>query len=182
MNCSFSFVIAITVALIYTTAAVINITAEERQLYESLMQYRAKSGAALVGSKRIPLSADLLKVARYHVRDLVENRPDTGYCNMHSWSNKGPWSPCCYPSDPQSNKCMWVKPKELSSYRSNGFEISAGGGNDRISVQDAMNAWEHSKPHRAVMLNHGTWQQHAWNAVGCSIYRGYAVCWFGEEQ
>lgn len=47
------------------------------------MQYRIEKGLA-----EIPLSKSLTFVAQTHVKDMELN-PASGYCNMHSWSDKG---------------------------------------------------------------------------------------------
>ena len=86
----------------------------EYELYELIMDYRAKKGL-----KRIPLSNALTIVAQTHCKDLTENKPDLGKgCNAHSWSDQGSWSTCCYTPDHKASTCMWDKPKELTSYKS----------------------------------------------------------------
>jgi len=95
------------------------LTQEETNLYNLIMQYRAEKGLP-----SIPLSTSLTFVAKTHAKDLDQYQPDKGNCNMHSWSNKGPWTPCCYTRDHAKAKCMWDKPKELTNYSGNGFEIA----------------------------------------------------------
>lgn len=69
-----------------------NLSNEETELYNLIMQYRSSKGLP-----RIPLSKSLTFVAQTHVRDLENNKSDVGNCNMHSWSNKGP-AELCYGS------------------------------------------------------------------------------------
>ena len=63
-------------------------------------------------------------VAEAHVQDLSYNQPVGGQCNMHSWSDRGSWSGCCYTDDHAASQCMWDKPRELTRYPGNGFEIA----------------------------------------------------------
>jgi uncharacterized protein YkwD len=157
-----------------------DLTKEEAKLYEIIMKYRKKKGLP-----EIPISASLTIVAQTHVKDLAENKPDMGDCNAHSWSDKGTWSPCCYLPDHSSSECMWYKPSELTSYKSNGYEIACGS-NDCcssfiVTAKYALEAWQKSPNHNAVIVNKGIWKNHEWKAIGIGIYKGFAVVWFGEE-
>ena len=62
------------------------LTHEETKLYNMIMEYRSSYGLP-----KIPLSKSLTIVARTHIKDLILNKPDTGNCNMHSWSADGEW-------------------------------------------------------------------------------------------
>lgn len=152
------------------------LTAEETALYTLIMSYRKEKGLPA-----IPLSKSLTLVAQTHVKDLETNRPVTGSCNLHSWSDKGTWTPCCYTPDHTKAQCMWSKPAELTSYKGNGFEISYGGSNFTATAQGALNSWKTSSGHNAVIINAGMWST-PWNAIGIGIYGGYAVVWFGNEE
>lgn len=148
------------------------LTEEEKKLYDLIMAYRkAKKLPA------IPLSTSLTFVAQTHVKDLSTNHPDKGKCNMHSWSSKGKWESCCYTDDHKKAECMWNKPRELTSYKGNGFEIAASG---METAEDALAGWKSSPSHHAVIINSGTWKK-AWQAIGIGMYNGYAVVWFGNE-
>lgn len=163
------------------------LSTEEMKLYTLLMAHRKANGLA-----SIPLSPSLTTVAKTHVHDLVANRPVTKQCNMHSWSGKGKgaWSACCYTEDHARSSCMWNKPKELTSYKGNGYEISHGqgqaGASDknayRASAEDALKGWKSSGGHNAVIVNSGIWSSSKWQAVGVGIQGGYAVAWFGHEK
>ena len=153
-----------------------NLSNEETELYNIIMQYRYSKGLT-----KIPLSKSLTFVAQTHVKDLVNNKPDVGNCNMHSWSNKGNWTPCCYTDDHARAKCMWDKPSELTSYKGNGYEISYGGGNS-VTAIGALSGWKSSSGHNAVIINQGIWNDNNWQAIGIGIYKGFAVVWFGEEK
>jgi hypothetical protein len=154
-----------------------NLSNEETELYNLIMQYRYSKGLP-----KIPLSKSLTFVAQTHVRDLSNNKPDVGNCNMHSWSNNGNWTSCCYTSDHARAKCMWDKPSELTSYKGNGYEIAHGAHGAKPTAKSALAGWKSSSGHNAVMINQGVWSSHPWKAIGIGIYKGFAVVWFGEER
>ena len=164
------------VSFVMGSATAQELTQEETNLYNLIMQYRAEKGLP-----RIPLSTSLTFVAKTHAKDLDQNQPDKGNCNMHSWSNKGTWTPCCYTRDHAKAQCMWDKPKELTNYTGNGFEISywsSGGANAR----GVLASWKSSSGHNSVMINKGMWSSHPWQAIGIGINGNYAVVWFGEVK
>ena len=165
-----------TLCLIFTSIISYSqvLTDEERKLYNIIMQYRKEKGLP-----DIPLSTSLTYVAQTHVKDLVNNKPDIGKCNMHSWSSNGPWSSCCYTSDHAQAKCIWNKPSELTSYKSNGYEISHWSSNS-TNAEMALDSWKSSSGHNAVIINQGIWKN-PWNAIGIGLYKNYAVVWFGNE-
>ena len=153
-----------------------NLSNEETELYNLIMQYRYSKGLT-----KIPLSKSLTFVAQAHVKDLENNKPDVGNCNMHSWSNKGSWTPCCYTDDHARSQCMWDKPSELTSYKGYGYEISYGGSGSATAIR-ALNGWKSSPGHNAVIINQGIWNDNNWQAIGIGIYKGFAVVWFGQEK
>lgn len=132
------------------------------------------------GLDEIPHSVSLTKVAELHVRDLADNQPVKGNCNLHSWSDKGSWSSCCYTDDHAQAACMWNKPRELTDYPGNGYEIAAWSSID-ITAEQALSLWKESSGHNNVILNKETWKNIEWNAMGAAMYKGYAVVWFGKE-
>lgn len=152
----------------------VQLTQEELNLYKLITNYRAANGL-----KAIPLSTCLTEVAHIHVRDLEDNHPDLEGCNMHSWSEKGKWQACCYTPDHAQKLCMWNKPKELTSYPGNGFEIAAQK-SDSINAKDALALWKESKYHNEVILNKGVYTRE-WKAMGIGIYKNYSVVWFGHD-
>ena len=127
----------------------------------------------------IPYSPSLSCVAVTHVHDLVENDPVTGQCNLHSWSDQGTWTSCCYTPDHDQAMCMWLKPQELTSYPGYGYENAASGAG---SPAAALAMWQGSPAHNDVILSQGVWASHPWGAVGAGLYQGYAVLWFGEQS
>jgi hypothetical protein len=152
-----------------------NLNIEEKALYDLIMEYRRANGLA-----PIPLSNSLCLVAQTHVRDLFLNRPSNGNCNLHSWSNSGLWTSCCYTDDHAEAQCMWSKPRELTSYRGNGYEIACGSGGE-LSAEASLALWKSSPGHNAVIVNQGIWGNNNWQAIGIGLDNGFGVVWFGEE-
>ncbi len=152
------------------------LSTEEKELYELIMAYRKEKGLP-----RVELSSSLTKVAKLHVRDLQNNNPLSGKCNLHSWSRTANWKKCCYTDDHRNAECMWNKPKELTEYQGDGYEIahwnSAG-----VSPNSAFEGWKKSRGHNEVMINKGIWKQVKWGAIGIGMYEQYAVVWFGKEK
>lgn len=153
------------------------LSSEEKKLYDLVMDYRKKNNL-----EAIPLSENLTYVAQTHAHDLsnhytfdIKNK-----CNPHSWSSKGSWSACCYTNDHKKARCMWAKPKELTGYAGNGFEIvyySSAGAN----AQEGLDGWKVSPGHNPLLINSGTWANVKWKAIGVGIYKEYGMVWFGEE-
>ncbi len=133
------------------------------------------------GLPEVPLSQALMRVATAHAGDLTRH-PDIAIepCNLHSWSDQGPWTACCYTGDHARAQCMWDKPREIgrNGYVGDGFEIAAFGG---IDSSQALELWQQSGPHHEVILNAGIWQDTSpWPAMGCGLEGNYAVVWFGS--
>lgn len=141
-----------------------------------IMEYRVSKGLEM-----IPLSIKLTEVAQTHAQDLATNYvfDQSNKCNPHSWSKKGKWTSCCYTSDHKQAKCMWAKPKEITGYPGNGYEIayySSSGAN----AQQGLDGWKVSPGHNPLLINLGTWSNVKWNAIGVAIYKEYGIVWFGE--
>lgn len=147
--------------------------------------------AALVNEYRgsrhlppIPVSVSLTKVARFHVNDLVENFTPGQKCNLHSWSSDPRWSSCCYTPDHKKAACMWDKPRELTSYKGDGYEIAFTStyrySSKEEFIKDALEGWKSSKGHNELLINGGKWKTSNWKAMGIAIKGDYAVIWFGE--
>jgi hypothetical protein len=157
---------------------------EEARLARLVNDYRADNGLPPV-----PYSPSLSAVARAHVRDLMENRPDSatgfgrGSCTMHSWSSAGRWTPVCYTRDNARASAMWNKPREITrgAYPGNGYEIAywqAG----RVTPEIALYGWQDSRAHDDLLVEDGPWRDANWQAMGVGIYGSYAVIWFGKER
>jgi uncharacterized protein YkwD len=148
-------------------------SADERRLYNEIMDYRKSKNLP-----SIPLSKSLTYVAQMHSRDLAQNNPNQGKCNLHSWSKKGKWKSCCYTSDHAKAQCMWDKPKEMTGYVYPGYEISCVGAST-LFPKEALDIWISSPPHHEVIINKGIWND-PWKAIGIGMHEGYATVWFGH--
>ncbi|HOX81509.1 MAG TPA: CAP domain-containing protein [Chryseolinea sp.] len=178
-----SFVFLIPILLLIGSTSIhssepkgICLNAEEKKLYDMIMEYRESKGL-----ETIPLSIKLTEVAQTHAQDLATNYvfDQDNKCNPHSWSKKGKWTSCCYTSDHKQASCMWKKPKEITGYTSNGYEIayySSSGAN----AQQGLDGWKVSPGHNPLLINLGSWSNVKWNAIGVGIYKEYGIVWFGE--
>jgi uncharacterized protein YkwD len=154
-----------------------SLTTEEKKLYQLVMEYRKS-----LGLPNIPLSNNLNKVAQTHVQDLQKfGNPFDKNCNLHSWSKNGSWTSCCYTADHSQKECMYQKPREISKYQGNGYEI-AYYFSDLVTAEMALENWKKSPGHLAVIANSGIWKNIRWNAIGIAIYKNYSVIWFGMEE
>jgi hypothetical protein len=155
------------------------LTTNEQALYQLINQYRKENNLPA-----IPLSPALCFVAQTHAKDLMDNKVVKNNCNMHSWSNKGNWSSCCYTANHAQAACMWNKPRELTNYKGDGYEITfwiykSDDPDYTATATEALNGWKKSEGHRNVIINKSTWQSLQWNAIGIGIYKNYACVWFG---
>lgn len=158
-----------------TTGGPEGCSADAIELINLVNEYRGENGLPA-----IPASPSLCEVSTLHVHDLSDNSPHTqpGGCNLHSWSDQGPWSACCYTPDHAAAQCMWDKPTELTVYPGYGYENAASGVG---SPAHALELWKSSQGHNEVILNLGIWTNHPWLAIGADVYQGYSVLWFGEQ-
>lgn len=158
------------------------LTVAERTLADLINQARLEKGRLAVA-----VTASLTKVARLHIGDLNANQPDRGEdargedCNMHSWSNLGAWQPVCYTDDHSYSALMWSKPRELTTYAANGYEIASFYGLG-ATPDSAMASWQGSPDHLDVILEQGVFAGHSWKAMGVGISGNYACVWFGEIE
>jgi uncharacterized protein YkwD len=151
-----------------------------------------KSLATLINAYRrekklpeIPVSRSLTYVAQIHVRDLMQYYRQNNRCNMHSWSDHGSWSSCCYTADHRKASCMWNKPRELTSYTGDGYEIAFYSNYPYSTpadfAMDILKGWKKSPAHNEIIINRNKWKTSDWKAMGVGVYGDYAVVWFGEE-
>lgn len=152
------------------------ISQDELKLYNLINKYREKHKLP-----EIPLSKKLCYVAKLHVSDLYLHRPDTAECNLHSWSDKGVWAECCYGPDIYNNTCMTSKPREMTTYPGNGYEIAFWESVDAIP-EIVLNLWASASASRDLILNREQWSDKQWKALGTGMLKGYAVVWFGSEE
>lgn len=156
------------------------LAAAEKSLADQINKLRTDAGLPAV-----EISTSLTHVARAHVADLNGNHPDTGEdgrgedCNLHSWSNRGAWTAVCYTDDHEYQALMHSKPRELTAYTANGYEIASfySGG---MTPETAVASWTGSPDHLAVIVSTGIWEPHPWKAMGVGISGSYACVWFGE--
>ena len=154
------------------------LTEKEAKLYYMINAYRES-----LGLPKLSFSKSLTEVARAHVRDsntyTPENQVDSRGIkgNLHSWSANGSWTPVVYTSDHNYMYDMWSKPREITNYTGNGYEISASG--RRISPETALDLWKDSPGHNQVMATQGMWSD--LKTMGVSIDGGYAHVWFGSD-
>lgn len=151
------------------------LTEDEYRLYELINAHRL-----VQGEREIPLSASLSFVARTHVIDLYTNHPDTGICNLNSWSDKGEWTACCHNKYIPKEECIRNKPKELTSYTGEGYELTYA---EILSTNadTVFRFWKKIDEANEFLLNRGRWEEKTWRAMGVGIYRSYAVVWMGQR-
>lgn len=146
-----------------------------RELESLLNQHRVQRSLS-----PIHVSPSLQAVAEAHVRDLEEHYPELP-CSLHSWSDAGPWTSCCYEQDNPIVECMINKPAELTGYPGRGYEIAVSlHGRTQLTPELALELWEASAPHHNVIVNSGEWRKTKWRAYGAAMSKHYAVIWFGE--
>ena len=155
------------------------LTEKEAKLYYKINAYRES-----LGLPKLSFSKSLTEVARAHVRDSntytpenqVDSRGEQG--NLHSWSGNGSWTRLVYTDDHHYGNGMWSKPREITNYTGNGYEISAKY-SGMISPETALNLWKNSPGHNQVMSTQGMWSD--LKTMGVSIDGHYAHVWFGSD-
>lgn len=152
------------------------ISAKEYRLYELINEFRIANDMPAIG-----LSASMTQVAHLHVTDLNQNHPDTSICNLHSWSDKGDWTSCCYQAYVPNQNCMWDKPKELTPYKYRGYEL-AYFDPEGINPDSLMSFWLTIPQIQDMLLNRGTYKEKKWLAAGVGVQNGYTVVWFGQVK
>ncbi|MDU1831760.1 MAG: cell wall-binding repeat-containing protein [Finegoldia magna] len=153
----------------------------EKELANLVNEYRKSKGL-----KPLKISKSLTFVARTHNNDqnlyYNENWKDKRGlpANLHSWSNKGKWTPVMYTSDHKYAEGMWNKPSELTDFKVDGFEISAEGYFEADeSAEFALKMWKESEGHNAVLTGKGNWN--SLSVMGVSINGDHADIWFADE-
>ncbi|MEE1131104.1 MAG: hypothetical protein UHX00_05675 [Caryophanon sp.] len=156
------------------------LTANEQELAKRINAYRES-----LGLKRLTISKSLTAVARAHVVDSNAYNPgkETNIlgqkCNLHSWSANGDWVPLCYTPDHLYAALMWSKPRELTDYKGNGYEISTWT-NGKMAPGQAFELWRKSAGHEQLMASRGAWSM--LTTMGVGIDGGYAHVWFGSDR
>lgn len=152
------------------------ISAEEYKLFNLVNEYRRSDNLAA-----IPLSQSLSKVAKQHIDDLIQNKPDTNTCSFHSWSNKGNWQSCCFTKESRDKLCMQTKPSELTSYTGKGYEVVYWESRE-ATANKAIDQWKETPAARSILTNTKEWATLNWKAIGIGIDGGFAIIWLGEES
>lgn len=153
----------------------------EEELAKLVNQYRQSKGL-----KPLKVSKSLTFVARTHNNDQNKYYSESWKdnrgieANLHSWSNKGKWTPVMYTADHKYQEGMWNKPKELTNFKVDGYEISAMSDFTREDAASrALNIWKRSTGHNAVITGLKHWN--TISVMGVSINGGYADIWFADE-
>ena len=152
---------------------------KEAKLYYMINAYRES-----LGLPKLSFSKSLTEVARAHVSDsnayTPENQVDSRGVqgNLHSWSGNGSWTRLVYTGDHSYANGMWSKPREITNYTGNGYEISSKYGG-MISPETALGLWKNSSAHNEVMITGGMWSD--LKTMGVSIDGHYAHVWFGSD-
>lgn len=128
----------------------------------------------------IPFSPDLSKVAHVHIDDLIESKPQDHGCSLHSWSVSAKWSTCCNTKDPAGIQCMKSKPREITGYPGNGYELIYWG-EDAATPADAADLWKQVDASSDMILCRNKWKNFQWKALGIAIKDGYAILWLGDK-
>ena len=138
-----------------------------------------------------------MKVARTHINDLnmnfdydnppVDARGIKG--NMHSWSDKGNWTPVVYTDDHEYGHLTRIKPKEIAGYNQGGVEVAASG--FMITPQRALELWKNSPGHNDTILSQNAWSDptpeqiedgfSGLSNMGVAINGEYACIWFSRD-
>ena len=156
---------------------------KEAKLYYMINAYRES-----LGLPKLSFSKSLTEVARAHVRDsntyTPENQVDSRGMrgNLHSWSGNGSWTRLVYTGDHNYANGMWSKPREITNYTGNGYEISAQY-SGLISPETAIGLWKNSPGHNSIMTTQRT-DDVDWSdlkTMGVSIDGHYAHVWFGSD-
>jgi hypothetical protein len=129
----------------------------------------------------IPLSNDLCKVSQIHIADLIKWKPQEKGCSLHSWSGSGKWTSCCNTKDVFGIQCMKSKPREITAYPGDGYELIYWG-EDNATPAEAAALWKEVGASSDMILSKGKWSAYQWKAIGVGIMSGYAVLWLGDAK
>jgi hypothetical protein len=151
------------------------ISQEEMILFNLVNDYRRQNKLP-----DIPLSKSMSIVAKTHIDDLLEWKPQEQKCGFHSWSDHGNWKPCCYNKDPMGGKKMNSKPSEICGYPGLGFELVYWE-EETATANEAYDLWIQVGASKDMLLNRGKWQFRTWKAMGIGIQNGFALIWLGDK-
>ncbi len=148
------------------------VSSEEKALTDALMTARTAQQLA-----PLPLSSSLSYVAHLHAKDLAENYDPESDCLLSSWSDQGEWKPCCnLPKYPEGD-CMWAKPRELSNYKANAYELIFQLP-DSVAREEEIAAFLLASTELQAMLLEEGWG--GWKAFGVGKSGKFISLWFGH--
>lgn len=128
----------------------------------------------------IPFSSDLCKVANTHIADLIKYKPQDKGCSLHSWSGSGKWTSCCNTKEVFGIQCMKSKPREITGYKGDGFELIYWG-EDKATPEEAAALWKQVDASSDMILSRAKWSGYQWKALGVGMKDGYAILWLGDS-
>ncbi|MBI9035953.1 MAG: SPOR domain-containing protein [Bacteroidales bacterium] len=152
------------------------ISENDKALFESFNKYRLEQDLP-----KLELSRALSYVANTHVKDLFFNQPYKRNCSMHSWSDKGRWTPLCFDTSSPNYKGMTAKPRELTYYRSDAYEIIFFT-NIEMSMEDILKQWAALDASKDLILQKGKWAKYKWTSIGIGTFKGYSCVWLGTAK
>ena len=129
----------------------------------------------------IPLSLDLCKVAQIHIADLIKWKPQDKGCSLHSWSGSGKWTSCCNTKEVFGIQCMKAKPREITGYPGDGYELIYWG-EDKAIPSEAADLWKQVEASSDMILSRAKWSGYQWKALGVGVKGGYAILWLGDTN
>lgn len=153
---------------------IVGISQDETILFNMINDFRRQNKLP-----SIPLSLDLCKVAQVHIADLIKWKPQEKGCSLHSWSGSGKWTSCCNTKEVFGIQCMKSKPREITSYPGDGYELIYWG-EDKATPAEAAALWKEVGASSDMILSKGKWSGYQWKAIGAGIKSGYAVLWLGD--
>ena len=149
------------------------ISQRSKLLFDKINEYRSKNGL-----DKVPLSTSLCWVAYLHNEDLLRYNADTADCFLSSWSDGPLWKGACINKKSKNIKYSRNKPKELTNYPAQGYELSYWQ-NTEPNIESVLTDWSSDKISNDILLNQGAWKNHEWNAIGISTIKNYVLVWFG---
>jgi cell division septation protein DedD len=148
---------------------------DETILYNMINDMRRANKLSL-----IPFSYQLSYVAHVHIDDLIQNKPQDKGCSLQGWSKSGKWSACCNTKDAAGIQCMKSKPKEITAYPGNGYELIYWD-EEKAIPGEALDLWQQLTASSEMILSRGKWKGYQWKAIGVGIKEGYAILWLGDK-
>lgn len=151
------------------------LTQDESILFNMINDFRRQNKLS-----SIPLSKDLCIVAQTHIADLIKWKPQDKGCSLHSWSGSGKWTSCCNTKEVFGIQCMKSKPREITGYPGDGYELIYWGEENATAVE-AAELWRDVEASADMILSRSKWKAYQWKAIGVGIKDGYAVLWLGDK-